>query len=96
MAFRIAGQLEESLRGGGVGGESFWGSVIGNSPWCQGLGYRFISTGDFVHNRLLIEGKGKGPANPDVLKGGSGYVEAIKVGSEKWAGVKIGSATEMG
>jgi hypothetical protein len=60
------------------------------------LRYRFISAGDFIHNRLLIEGKGEGPANSDILKRGSGYVEAIKVGSKKWARMEIGSTTEMG
>ena len=84
------------MGGGGVVRKTFGGIIVGDTAWSKGLSDRFIPASDFLDDRLLIDGQGKGTADADILKGGTGDVEAIEVGGKKWAGVKVGASAKLG
>ena len=91
-----AGQFQEALGGGGVGGKTFGGAVIGDSGGSEGLGDWLMAAGDFFDDGFFIEGESEGAANANILEGGASDIEAVEVGGEKRAGVEIGTAAQVG
>ena len=80
LALGEAGQFEEALGGGGVGGKTLGGTVIGDSGGSEGLGDWFMAAGDFFDDGFFIEGESEGAANANILEGGASDIEAVEVG----------------